>query len=102
MNCGCPQQSNRFAICKLPQTQWHCVKIATDIDGSEIRNLHMRRFAVRLRTPAAAAEVLDARHDKMRLTARGDRVSSFIQNQFEKNVITTSVDYVFNWARKSA
>ena len=29
-------------------------------------------------------------------------MSSFIQNQFEKNVITTSVDYVFNWARKSA
>src|SRR3954447_963633 len=29
-------------------------------------------------------------------------LSSFIQNQFERNVITTSVDYVFNWARKSA
>ena len=29
-------------------------------------------------------------------------MSSFIQNQFERNVITTSVDYVFNWARKSA
>ena len=27
---------------------------------------------------------------------------SFIQNQFEQNFITTSVDYVFNWARKSA
>src|SRR3989442_10987800 len=27
---------------------------------------------------------------------------SFIQNQFEENFITTSVDYVFNWARKSA
>src|SRR5262249_43821748 len=27
---------------------------------------------------------------------------SFIQNQFEKNVVTMSVDYVFNWARKSA
>src|SRR5438094_2950174 len=27
---------------------------------------------------------------------------SFIQNQFERNFITTSVDYVFNWARKSA
>ena len=27
---------------------------------------------------------------------------SFIQNQFERNVVTTSVDYVFNWARKSA
>ena len=27
---------------------------------------------------------------------------SFIQNQFEKNFLTTSVDYVFNWARKSA
>ena len=26
----------------------------------------------------------------------------FLQNQFEKNVITTNVDYVFNWARKSA
>ena len=27
---------------------------------------------------------------------------SFIQNQFENNFLTTSVDYVFNWARKSA
>ena len=27
---------------------------------------------------------------------------SFLQNQFERNFITTSVDYVFNWARKSA
>ena len=25
-----------------------------------------------------------------------------IQNQFERNVFTTSVDYVFNWARKSS
>ncbi len=29
-------------------------------------------------------------------------VASFIQNQFEENFVTTSVDYVFNWARKSA
>ena len=27
---------------------------------------------------------------------------SLIQNQFDQNFITTSVDYVFNWARKSA
>ena len=27
---------------------------------------------------------------------------SFIQNQFERNFVTTSVDYVFDWARKSA
>ena len=27
---------------------------------------------------------------------------AFIQNQFERNFLTTSVDYVFNWARKSA
>ena len=27
---------------------------------------------------------------------------SYIQNQFERNFLTTSVDYVFNWARKSA
>jgi NADH-quinone oxidoreductase subunit B len=26
----------------------------------------------------------------------------FIQNQFERNFLTTSVDYVFNWARKSS
>lgn len=26
----------------------------------------------------------------------------YLQNQFEQNVLTTSVDYVFNWARKSA
>ena len=29
-------------------------------------------------------------------------MASFIQNQFERNVVTTSVDYVFNWARKSS
>jgi NADH-quinone oxidoreductase subunit B len=29
-------------------------------------------------------------------------VDSFIQNQFERNVVTTSVDAVFNWARKSS
>ena len=29
-------------------------------------------------------------------------MSSFIQNQFEQNIVTTSVDHVFNWARKSA
>lgn len=27
---------------------------------------------------------------------------SFLQNEFERNFITTSVDYVFNWARKSS
>src|SRR5512138_3737432 len=27
---------------------------------------------------------------------------SFIQNQFERNFVTTSVDYVFNWARQSS
>src|SRR5687768_14491860 len=29
-------------------------------------------------------------------------MATFIQNQFEKNFVTTSVDYVSNWARKSA
>jgi NADH-quinone oxidoreductase subunit B len=33
---------------------------------------------------------------------RETSVASFIQNQFEENVITTSVDTVFNWARKSS
>lgn len=27
---------------------------------------------------------------------------SFLQNQFERNVLVTSVDYAFNWARKSS
>jgi NADH-quinone oxidoreductase subunit B len=27
---------------------------------------------------------------------------SLIENQFDKNYVTTSVDYVFNWARKSS
>ena len=27
---------------------------------------------------------------------------SFIQNQFERNIVTTSVDSVFNWARKGS
>ncbi len=29
-------------------------------------------------------------------------MAAFIQNQFEQNIVTTSVDQVFNWARKSA
>ena len=29
-------------------------------------------------------------------------MSAFGQNQFESNVLTTSVDYVFHWARKPA
>ena len=29
-------------------------------------------------------------------------MSSFIQNQFEQNIVTTSVDHVFNWARLSS
>ena len=29
-------------------------------------------------------------------------VPSFLENQFERNAITTSVDYVFNWARQSS
>jgi NADH-quinone oxidoreductase subunit B len=37
------------------------------------------------------------------LTQQGESlVASFIQNQFEQNFVTTSVDYVFNWARKSS
>src|SRR5438874_8946820 len=36
------------------------------------------------------------------LKCRSGASVSFIQNQFEENFITTSVDYVFNWARKSA
>jgi NADH-quinone oxidoreductase subunit B len=35
---------------------------------------------------------------KLRIAAR----MPFIQNQFERNFLTTSVDYVFNWARKSS
>jgi NADH-quinone oxidoreductase subunit B len=27
---------------------------------------------------------------------------AYLQNQFERNFLTTSVDYVFNWARKSS
>ena len=27
---------------------------------------------------------------------------SFLQNQFERNFLTTSVDYVFNWARRGS
>lgn len=27
---------------------------------------------------------------------------SFLENRFERNFLTTSVDYVFNWARKSS
>lgn len=39
--------------------------------------------------------------DKIRIGG-GSLPMSYIQNQFEKNFLTTSVDYVFNWARKSS
>ena len=29
-------------------------------------------------------------------------MGALLENQFERNFVTTSVDYVFNWARKSA
>ena len=29
-------------------------------------------------------------------------MASFLQNQFEQNIVTTSVDHVFNWARESS
>src|SRR2546421_12170131 len=29
-------------------------------------------------------------------------MSAYLQDRFEKNFLITSVDYVFNWARKSA
>src|SRR5579872_2725102 len=35
-------------------------------------------------------------------TAGEAAVAAFLQNQFEQNFITTSVDYVFNWARESS
>jgi NADH-quinone oxidoreductase subunit B len=38
----------------------------------------------------------------MRIKRKESCLSAFLQNQFERNVVTTSVDYVFNWARKSA
>src|SRR5579885_1388228 len=31
-----------------------------------------------------------------------DVMPAILENQFERNVITTSVDYVFNWARESS
>ena len=31
-----------------------------------------------------------------------ERAMPFLQNQFEENVLVTSVDYVFNWARRSS
>src|ERR1044072_8952139 len=40
--------------------------------------------------------------DRIAFPEERSRGSSLIQNQFEKNVITTSVDYVFNWARQSS
>jgi NADH-quinone oxidoreductase subunit B len=38
---------------------------------------------------------------KPRFSYTGE-VMSWLQNKFEKNFLITSVDYVFNWARKSA
>ena len=29
-------------------------------------------------------------------------MSAFLHNQFERNIVTTSVDHVFNWARQSS
>jgi NADH-quinone oxidoreductase subunit B len=42
------------------------------------------------------------RRDRMRVNPQGESMATLIQNQFEQNFITTNVDHVFNWARKSA
>ena len=46
------------------------------------------------------------RSPALRMMPASDRMrsemSSFIQNQFEQNIVTTSVDHVFNWARESS
>src|SRR5579863_3659304 len=53
-------------------------------------------------TPAPAAPRLKAcKSGHGGRTLRGS-MSSWIQNKFEKNFLITTVDYVFNWARKSA
>jgi NADH-quinone oxidoreductase subunit B len=57
------------------------------------------------RSSAAIGLKADSRQlsDRMRLKHKENRpVASFIQNQFERNIVTTSVDYVFNWARLSS
>jgi len=46
---------------------------------------------------------LNRRHSDHRQVAKARKGSmSWLQNKFEKNFLTTTVDYVFNWARKSA
>jgi NADH-quinone oxidoreductase subunit B len=40
--------------------------------------------------------------DTLKLKPKTLATMPFLQNQFERNFLTTSVDYVFNWARKSS
>jgi NADH-quinone oxidoreductase subunit B len=72
----------------------NCSMTAADTDE--------RRRARKRRRPTAAIcqsdEVIELRFNNQERSG----LSSFIQNQFERNVVTTSVDHVFNWARKSA
>src|SRR5258706_1175548 len=67
---------------------------------------HERRigkFIVLCTAAGDRAQIGEALHTSAFLLKCRSGVSvSFIQNQFEENFITTSVDYVFNWARKSA
>jgi len=73
----------------------------------------IRRGGARGTTPCApcARRVGDRRLEDGGGAARGwvlvkwksrVRAMPFLENQFEKNVLVTSVDYVFNWARKSS
>jgi NADH-quinone oxidoreductase subunit B len=65
----------------------------------DLKSSQLWHFAAEPRTPMAIpGKMIELRFKNQERSG----LSSFIQNQFERNVVTTSVDHVFNWARKSA
>src|SRR5580658_3010172 len=63
----------------------------------------------RIRTPKVSSEQPESRCDPRHSSAydhvlccRARGLMSWLQNKFEKNFMISTVDYVFNWARKSA
>lgn len=62
----------------------------------------LRRRMKALNLDLHTGELFSVYHGPPRYTEDKLPPMLMLQNQFERNFITTSVDYVFNWARKSA
>jgi len=75
---------------------WLRVRQPLSGGAADCKGAHIRCRSGHLEAPARVFRGL------VECSFRRTLLSTFIQNQFERNIVTTSVDYVFNWARKSA